>query len=402
MRKNGIIFGLAYLLGALSALGLGSWQPHRMTTASIDAPTVMEETAISAVALQPIAPESPCDLAESDLVASISPIACDSQPAADKATTEHDKPGLNIVREPRPINGLDNSQSESNFSMLVLNLTAEGHSGILIAEKDAGAIGVGQAQLLEAPAMFLIPDPIAGNDPQASRPFLQTVNGITFGGASFSAVSLGAGCCVATVPPGQTPLANCQFQPTLRGPFSSDPVTNQPIPNCGDSVTFIHTNANRDNLGFDRRQLCQEGHSGITLTMNTAECSLSGGIQVGSQLTLQANAAPCDVDIDSLAPMSDCDDEAIKLQELREKLVDLVASKAKLQSEKSLRSEISRVETETANLQAARKIVEAQQSLQKIIDEFPNSPAATRAKSMLELKAVAPAKNIPTATLPIY
>jgi hypothetical protein len=77
-----------------------------------------------------------------------------------------------------------------------------------------------------------------------------------------------------------------------------------------------------------------------------------------------------EVDVDALAPACPSEDETSKLKELREKLAELVKAKVELQSEKSLLAEIARVETETANLKAAQKIVEAQQSLRRSLTNF--------------------------------
>ena len=68
---------------------------------------------------------------------------------------------------------------------------------------------------------------------------------------------------------------------------------------------------------------------------------------------------------------------------LREQLATLNKTKAELQDEESLISDIARTENEIANLHAARKIQDLEQSLRELIRDFPNSPAAVRARSML-------------------
>jgi hypothetical protein len=97
---------------------------------------------------------------------------------------------------------------------------------------------------------------------------------------------------------------------------------------------------------------------------------------------------PCVLDLEGLAPLTPTEEEAKKLQELRETLGALANTKAELLNETALQTEITRLQRKIADLQAARRLLDAQQTLQKVIDEFPESPAAGRAKTMLKSPSV--------------
>lgn len=99
-----------------------------------------------------------------------------------------------------------------------------------------------------------------------------------------------------------------------------------------------------------------------------------------------------DDELKALAPTEPSAEDASMLTELREQVATLSQAKAELLNAKALETEISQLQKQIANLQAARRLHGAQHELEKLIQEFPESPAAVRAKSML--------KPLPTSKTP--
>ena len=103
----------------------------------------------------------------------------------------------------------------------------------------------------------------------------------------------------------------------------------------------------------------------------------------------QATPVPTDVFLDSLdsspraMPESD-EPVSNELDELREQLAQLAKTKAGLLNKKSLEVEIEKMKSDISNLHAARKLLDARQALERMIIEFPQSPAAERARMMLK------------------
>ncbi len=100
--------------------------------------------------------------------------------------------------------------------------------------------------------------------------------------------------------------------------------------------------------------------------------------------SIEAPFAPAEMDFDSLAPLTPSEDEAARLTELRQLFGSLAITKAELLSEKSLEIEVVQLQREIANLRSAQKLHDVQRLLRELIDEFPDSPAADRAKMMLQ------------------
>ena len=88
--------------------------------------------------------------------------------------------------------------------------------------------------------------------------------------------------------------------------------------------------------------------------------------------------------IESLADANLSDEEKAKLTTLREKLAELTKAKAELINEQTLSETIATLEQQISDLHAAQKLLSAQQILKTLAEEFPNSPAAAKAKRMLE------------------
>lgn len=157
-------------------------------------------------------------------------------------------------------------------------------------------------------------------------------------------------------------------------------------------------------------QFCAVGSSEPGKKSGTVKCKTEcEDLEVGCELPIvnyvPVTVACCDRDLESLAPVAPNEEESARLTALREQLSSLVKAKSELMGEKSLQAEISTAETAIANLRAARKIFDVQQSLQKVIDEFPSSPAAERAKAMLEKKPSAKViqqTTVPVSSLPLY
>ena len=101
------------------------------------------------------------------------------------------------------------------------------------------------------------------------------------------------------------------------------------------------------------------------------------------------DAAPLPNDgIDSLAEQTVTAEQKAKLMTLRDKLGELIKAKAELINEQTLTNEISVIEKQISDLHAAQKLLNSQQILKQMIEEFPQSPAAQKAQRMLEAAGV--------------
>lgn len=108
--------------------------------------------------------------------------------------------------------------------------------------------------------------------------------------------------------------------------------------------------------------------------------------------------------IDSLAEQTVTDEQKAKLTTLRDKLGELIKTKAELINEQTLTNEISVIEKQISDLHAAQKLLNAQQILKQMIEEFPQSPAALKAQRMLDAAGVpkAPASKLePIPEIPV-
>ena len=92
--------------------------------------------------------------------------------------------------------------------------------------------------------------------------------------------------------------------------------------------------------------------------------------------------------IDSLVEQNVSDEQKAKLTTLREKLSELIKTKAELINEQTLTNDIAVIEKQISDLHAAQKLLSAQQILKTMIEEFPQSPAAQKALRMLEAAGV--------------
>jgi TolA-binding protein len=110
---------------------------------------------------------------------------------------------------------------------------------------------------------------------------------------------------------------------------------------------------------------------------------------VRPQIVPRKNAAPLPNDgIDSLAEQTVSDEQKAKLTALRDKLSDLIKAKAELINEQTLTNEITTIEKQISDLHAAQKLLNAQQILKQLIEEFPQSPAAQKGQRMLDAAGV--------------
>lgn len=109
--------------------------------------------------------------------------------------------------------------------------------------------------------------------------------------------------------------------------------------------------------------------------------------------------------IESLVDANLSDEQKAKLTTLREKLAELTKAKAELVNEQTLEETIFSLEKQISNLHAAQKLLSAQQILRALAEEFPDSPAAAKARRMLEaagsMKSMKPAPD-PLSALPNY
>lgn len=118
------------------------------------------------------------------------------------------------------------------------------------------------------------------------------------------------------------------------------------------------------------------------------------GLETPSRLPPQRvvpkrDSAPLPNDgIESLAEATVSDEQKAKLTTLREKLGELIKAKAELINEQTLTNEISAIEKQISDLHAAQKLLNAQQILKSMIEEFPQSPAAQKAQRMLDAAGV--------------
>lgn len=394
MRKNGFVFGLAYLLGALSALGLGSWQGEHTNAPAATEATCEVDVGLPGTVPEPIASESACNVADSPSVSHDIPMTCAANSATDLDLVIQDRRESNGHAEAPVGDGQKAPPSGVFFTSLVQPATSV--DGLIFSFGSPNQTKVPLQGTITVNAPQAIPASlgiITVNEVQAIPVGpVQEVSGFTI-------------TSTTSIPTLQFQLDNVAFQPLLQGPFSSEPIPTAAAQCCNEAVHARLNESGCDNLGFDRRQLIC---AAIATSAGSSETDGPPHEDCASPShQFVVNLLPSDVDVDALAPTSPSEDESKNLQALREKLVSLAKSKSELQSEKSLLAEIARIETETANLKAAQKIFEAQQALQKIIDEFPNSPAAQRAKSMLELRRNTSAKNVPgfdsmERTLPTY
>ena len=88
--------------------------------------------------------------------------------------------------------------------------------------------------------------------------------------------------------------------------------------------------------------------------------------------------------IESLAAPNPSDEEKAKLATLREKLSGLIKTKSELINERTLEQEVFAIEKQIADLHAAQQLLKAKETLAELVEKFPDSPAAVRAKRMLE------------------
>lgn len=110
---------------------------------------------------------------------------------------------------------------------------------------------------------------------------------------------------------------------------------------------------------------------------------------VRPRAVLKQAAVPLPNDgIDSLAEQTVTDEQKAKLTTLRDKLGELIKAKAELINEQTLTNEISVIEKQISDLHAAQKLLNAQQILKQMIEEFPQSPAAQKAQRMLDAAGV--------------
>lgn len=103
--------------------------------------------------------------------------------------------------------------------------------------------------------------------------------------------------------------------------------------------------------------------------------------------------------IESLAESNPSDEQKAKLTSLREKLAELMKAKAELVNEQTLSQEVSALEKQISDLHAAQKLLSAQQILRALVEEFPESPAAVRAKRMLKASETNPGALPPPGQL---
>ena len=92
-----------------------------------------------------------------------------------------------------------------------------------------------------------------------------------------------------------------------------------------------------------------------------------------------------DDELDLITPAATDVEDPAKLAALRETIATLTKTKAELLNVKAMEMEITQLQKQIANLQAARRLLDAHQVLEKLIQEFPESPAAFRAKAMLRV-----------------
>lgn len=105
---------------------------------------------------------------------------------------------------------------------------------------------------------------------------------------------------------------------------------------------------------------------------------------------------------ETLATPNPNEEEKAKLTTLREKLSELIKAKAELINEQTLSQEVSTLEKQISDLHAAQQLLKARQILNELVEQYPESPAAIRAKRMLEASGMKPSawKGEPLRPLP--
>ena len=103
-----------------------------------------------------------------------------------------------------------------------------------------------------------------------------------------------------------------------------------------------------------------------------------------SRATPESAKAELSDGIESLADVELTEEQKAKLTTLREKIAELTKAKAELINEQTLTETITTLEKQISDLHAAQKLLSAQQILKALAEEFPDSPAAAKAKRMLE------------------
>ena len=375
MKKYGLVFGLASGLGALSALGIGSLQDSNVNHFSMVEylPQPLDEAVVaSVVGSDVLAVECKGDVDDS---------------MAGQATSE-------------PIVCFDPSHASCGLQSPDCGPTPEPFAGSIT--------NINNINLLNASDTIVLARHLVSGEFQLSD-----------GSVSFGSISLFP---VTEAAP--------EYQPKLQGPYSGDAPAANPAgsPNFRLSVGsgfrlsignayFVNepnTPASSvkdepDLLGFDRRLLVEapptrteqpvianlEGTGAVTISNLQFN-------QIAPSTAAECPTATVSTPAESLACGETSADEAKKLSRLREYLTTLTKARAELMDEAALASEIMKAELEIVNLRALHKIIDVEQSLQKIIDEFPDSPAAQRARSMLEVKPGAAGNFVPTERLPMY
>ncbi len=126
-----------------------------------------------------------------------------------------------------------------------------------------------------------------------------------------------------------------------------------------------------------------------TSSNDDLELRLEDPLAAPARVVSKRDAAPLPNDgIDSLAEQTVTDEQKAKLTTLRDKLGELIKAKAELINEQTLTNEISVIEKQISDLHAAQKLLNAQQILKQMIEEFPESPAAQKAQRMLDAAGV--------------
>ncbi len=105
---------------------------------------------------------------------------------------------------------------------------------------------------------------------------------------------------------------------------------------------------------------------------------------------------------ETLATPNPNEEEKAKLTTLREKLSELIKAKAELINEQTLSQEVSTLEKQISDLHAAQQLLKARQILNELVEQYPESPAAIRAKRMLEASGMKPSswRGEPLSPLP--
>lgn len=121
----------------------------------------------------------------------------------------------------------------------------------------------------------------------------------------------------------------------------------------------------------------------VVLSSNTSWSQVGSDLQSGPPMsgrTLHFPAGPLP---------SSADDASTENRDsaLRQQYLDLAKAKAELMSDVSLKREIAETQQNINELRALQKLQEAQEILQSLAVEFPNSEAAVKATRMLQAVA---------------